>query len=237
MSRADTGPKADAGPKGDTLAPADAGDPCAKAGCSTNATCAIPDGGAAKCTCKPGYEGDGKTCTDVAATLSGLRWDLPCTSGTSDGTACTTSPKVTHSATLGGASSKTYLVELRFRGVVEQKTYNGGTNDGALWQVGGTPAGDTYNIYALALSDPKETYYLNRGASLITRCFSLDYTKTIEVKGGAKVELVAESLDNREIINKDDKGQPIVVPGVPPDPKPYDGQFVQMDVVSVKAKP
>jgi hypothetical protein len=29
---------------------------------------------------------------------------------------------------------------------------------------------------------------------------------------------------------------PIVVPGVSPDPAAYDGQFVQIDVVSIQAK-
>ncbi len=32
--------------------------------------------------------------------------------------------------------------------------------------------------------------------------------------------------------NMDDQGAPIIVPGVPPDPDSFDGQFVQIDVLS-----
>ncbi len=48
----------------DAAIDADAGDPCATATCSADATC---DGstGTAVCTCKAGYTGDGTTCTDV----------------------------------------------------------------------------------------------------------------------------------------------------------------------------
>ncbi|MET0595696.1 MAG: S8 family serine peptidase, partial [Polyangiaceae bacterium] len=38
-------------------------DPCDPTQCSPNATCATVSG-ASRCQCKPGYQGDGKTCTD-----------------------------------------------------------------------------------------------------------------------------------------------------------------------------
>ena len=37
----------------------------------------------------------------------------------------------------------------------------------------------------------------------------------------------------REIPNVDDQGNPIVVPEISPAPLPYDGQFIQVDVVAV----
>jgi hypothetical protein len=40
-----------------------------------------------------------------------------------------------------------------------------------------------------------------------------------------------------EIKNLDAQGTPAVVPGVPPAPAAFDGQFIQMDVVSVERVP
>src|SRR5262249_44725110 len=47
-------------------------------GCDPHATCSDPAGGGVMCTCEPGYAGDGHTCTNVAGSLQGLRWELPC---------------------------------------------------------------------------------------------------------------------------------------------------------------
>jgi hypothetical protein len=51
-------------------------------GCSVDANCAAIDNGAVVCTCKPGYEGDGKTCTDIdecATNGGGCAIDAICT--------------------------------------------------------------------------------------------------------------------------------------------------------------
>ena len=172
----------------------------------------------------------------IAGALDGLRWDLPCLADTTP-ELCTTSPTVSSSATLAGDAATTYDVTLRFRGVVEPKTYTGGTRD-EWFQTGGTPAGDTANIYRLVVSAPEATYYVNAGttrASTDLFCATFDYEATIPIAGGATVTLEAESLDDLQIQNRDEAGAPYVIADVPPAPAPFDGQFVQMDVVSVSA--
>jgi hypothetical protein len=204
----------------------------ANSGCDANATCTQTGPGTNTCACNLGYVGNGMTCTAVAASLAGLRWELPCAAGSSGGS-CTTAPSDTVMSTLGGVAGQSYNVTLRFRGVVEEKTYSGGTNDGAYWQVGGTPNNDTYNIYELQISSPMQTFYLNRGQSYIGNCWAIDYQETIQMNTGATVTLTALSLDNSEIRNLDTNGNPIVVPGIPPAPNAFDGQFIQMDLVSI----
>jgi hypothetical protein len=171
----------------------------------------------------------------VAAALDGLRWELPCTQGVADPTVCKTLPSASTSATMGGEPGTTYEVTLRFRGVVEISLYEGGTASG-YWQVGGAPpAGSTINVYGLVVSSPAQTYYVNQGISNRV-AVAIDYTETIPIDAGATVTLLADSRDAFELRNLDGSGQPIVVPGVAPAPLPFDGQFVQMDVVSI-AKP
>jgi hypothetical protein len=180
------------------------------------------------CNCDPN--------AGVAAGLNGLRWEIPC--GTvSGGVACPTVDPAPVSATLGGAAGAAYDVTLRFRGVVEQKTYLGGASDGGLWQVGGTPATDTYNIYQLTVSAPQQVFYLNRGTSSITRTWLLDYQETVRMNTGAIVTLTAQAIDAQEIRNLDDQSVPLVVPDIPPAPQAFDGQFIQMDVLTVATAP
>jgi hypothetical protein len=199
--------------------------------CDVNATCADSAAGPI-CTCKPGFAADGATCVDIATSLGGLRWDLPC--GARDGAyGCATAPTLTVKTTLGGDPAKEYSILLRFRGVVELKDYLGGTRDG-FWQTGGAPnpAGNA-NIYALQVSSPAQTYYLN-AASIPAQTHLIDYVSTLRATGGAIITMSADSVDASEGINIQTGGTtPIVVPGVPPAPKPYDGQFIQMDIVSV----
>ena len=171
-----------------------------------------------------------------AASLSGLRWELPCIAPTTDARVCTTNASDTKSTVFGGAPGAQYDIELRFRGVVETKAYSGGATDGFL-NVGGTPAGDAWNVYRLSISAPAQTLYLNAGTSGLFHSFGIDYTRTVRAASGATVTLTSLSIDNLEIVNRDDGGNPIVVPNVPPAPSPYDGQFVQMDVVSVTRVP
>lgn len=167
----------------------------------------------------------------TAANLNGLRWQIPAVSSASGNTDNVVDPPVV-TATMGGTMGMNYSVTLRFRGVVEQKTYEGGTTTG-YWNVGGTPDGGAFNIYELSISDPQETYYLNAGTSNIYNCYAIDYQETIIINGGATVSLIAQTVDGHQIKNIDPNGTPIVVPGIPPAPAAYDGQFIQMDVVSV----
>jgi hypothetical protein len=172
--------------------------------------------------------------TAVAA-LDGLRWTLPC-SNNGNGY-CDTPQNDAKSATLSGNAGAIYDVALRFRGVVEPKTYLYGSADG-YWQTGGIPNEDLYNVYKLEIAAPAQTYYLNAGSSGLGYCVPIDYTKTVQVQAGTTVSLTADSIDAAEVDNHDDAySAPIVVPGIPPAPAAYDGQFIQMDVVSVTERP
>ena len=169
----------------------------------------------------------------VAGVLDGLRWEMPCVPG-GGGTCRAAVPKPMETATLGGDPNTTYEVTLRFRGVVEYHSYAGGQQDG-LWYVGGRSNQGSYNIYKLETTNPPQTFFLNADRASIGRFFQIDYTRTIRVKGGSKVILSADAQDGTLISNHDGSGNPIIIPGIAPAPAKYDGQFIQMDVLEVKA--
>jgi hypothetical protein len=170
----------------------------------------------------------------AAAALDGLRWALPCSN---NGNGYCDSPATdVKSATLSGNAGVTYDITLRFRGVVEEKTYLYGTAE-EHWQIGGIPNEDLYNVYKLEIAAPAQTYYLNAGQTGLGYCVAIDYTKTIQAKAGTVVSLSADSIDSAQVDNHSDPGDPVIVPGIPPAPTFYDGQFIQMDVVSVTERP
>jgi len=109
-------------------------------------------------------------------------------------------------------------------------TYKNGRMDGDLFYVGGEPDNPNYNIYKLSISSPESHYFLNRQDKVGHRIFTIDYTKTIEIDGGAKVTFHGNGQNGRLITNV----SKLVVPDVPPAPAPFNGQFVQVDVVSVE---
>lgn len=167
----------------------------------------------------------------IARSLNGLRWELPCTSNISS-YACFCAAQTVTSTVMDGASGRTYNVTIRFRGVVEYKAYSGGSNDGEHFQIGGIPSNNFYNIYKLEISNPPQIFYLNKGTES-ERCYAIDYTKTIQIASNATVTLTANSIEGVQLKNRDGFENPIVVPDIVPYPNPYDGQFIQMDVVSV----
>ncbi|HEX8790974.1 MAG TPA: hypothetical protein VF765_08470 [Polyangiaceae bacterium] len=191
-------------------------------------------------------------CMNVAGTLAGLRWELPCTMPGSP--YCPTEfdggDVQVVSTTLGGAAGQTYAVTLHFRGVVEMKAYfgddaGGPRNAGAVglahaqfFVSGGVDDGDGANLYELAVSDPPGVYFLNSAVPFGSNVWWLDYEATVPMKSGATVTLTANAKDSLETANINGiDGGPVFVPGVPPYPSAFDGQFIQMDVVSVVVMP
>ncbi|MFO0722755.1 MAG: LamG domain-containing protein [Myxococcota bacterium] len=227
----DGGP-ADSGPECTADDQACAGGTCCAGVCVQGAACCSD----APClqSSGPGFVCSSNQCVDVAGSLSGLLWLLPCGAST-DAVACLTTSSTITSTTLGGATGRTYDIRLRFRGVVEEKTYGAGCRSGRF-SSGGVPSADTYNLYRLSVSSPPQTYYLNAGASFVTRTWAIDFTQTIPMDAGATVTLFADAIDGTQIRNRDDTGTPISIPGVTP-PQPYAGQFIQMDVLSVTPQP
>lgn len=169
-------------------------------------------------------------CDDIGpyAALDQARWEVPCTTSP-NGSLCGVSPVADRVLVLTGSGWAD--VTLRFRGELEQKTYAGGTVDG-YFNTGGHNGGDGFNVYALTVSSPAQTYFINAGRSGIYNTFAIDYTETISIDGDATVRLHIDNIDGLMVSNRDPNGVPLVVPGVPPDPAAYAGQFAEVSVVS-----
>lgn len=193
--------------------------------------------GVALCHCAPDTTKDPDACVQIIERFSGLRWELPCRQTISTNV-CRCPEQHERTIRFPGSTSQTYQVTFRFRGVVEEKTYKGGSNDGAFWQEGGIPEpDDPWNAYKLTISHPPQSYYLNRGQSGQYHCVSFDYTKKLKIQGGASITISGESFDAAEIINVNQQGKPLRVSGIPPYPSAYKGQFIQMDIMKVEAGP
>ncbi len=178
----------------------------------------------------------------LAAALDGYRFEFPCKGLMPDnpkpGMDCESGlvkgdPKKTDNFTaekkFGGLKGKRYQVTLRFRGVVEPMMYKEGKMDGEYFYIGGEPNNATYNIYKITVSSPPAHYFLNRQDKVGHRIFKIDYSKTIEIDGEATVTFFGDGQNGRLISNF----EKLVVPDVPPAPKPFNGQFVQVNVVDV----
>ncbi len=172
--------------------------------------------------------GDDDPIEEIRVALDNLRWSLPC-SGTADLRGlCQGERSVVDTKTLEGEPSTTYTIKLRFRGIVELKPYSGGTNDGAFWQIGGSPSGDLWNVYKLQISDPPQTYYLNRGLSNEFSVSQIDFQKDVEAKGNATFTLSADTRDGVQMSNDAKISIPEIEPGI------YNGQFIQINVIDIK---
>jgi hypothetical protein len=181
---------------------------------------------------------------DEAKAIDGFRWEFPCVQPMPDkprnGANCksavvTGDPKKTdnfsQTVTFGGDAAKTYLVTIRFRGVVEPMMYKDGEKDGEYFYKGGLPNNKTYNIYQFDVSKPAAHFYLNRQDKVGHKIFTIDYTRTIEIAGGAILTLSGDGQNGLMISNF----KKLQVEGIDSE-KPYNGQYVQMDVVSVAEK-
>lgn len=177
-----------------------------------------------------------------AASLAGLRIEVPCKGDKfGENTECHWDPalmvndprwklKTEIVKTFSGAPGVIHDVTLRVRGVVEPKNFTGGTVEHDHFQIGGTPDVDHYNFYSLKVSDPAESYTVNRSDKKVGHfLFAIDYTVTVPIRGGATVTLGAYDDNDISIANH----QKIVVPEIPPAPAPFDGQFFQIDVLAV----
>lgn len=194
-------------------------------GCDPDATC---DNGepAAQCTCNPGFVGDGSVCATTPV-LPTLRAELPCTGiQCFGGSTCYTDGEVDAAVVLAGELGVTYEVTLAVRGVLEQKEYPGGRCDG-LWCVGGEPDGGPWNAVTIAVSDPPAEYHPNAGMAGLYEVFAIDYERTIPIAAGATITVTIDGYGTCSINNDQGLG----IPGVPPDPEIFDGQFLQVDLV------
>jgi hypothetical protein len=180
--------------------------------------------------------------SDSSASLAGLRIEVPCKGDKfGENAECHWDPALMVNdpkwklrteivKTFSGAPGVIHDVTIRVRGVVEPKNFTGGTVEHDHFQIGGTPDVDHYNFYSLKVSDPAQSYTVNRHEKKVGHfLFAIDYTVTVPIRGGATVTLGAYDDNDISIANH----QNIVVPEIPPAPAPFDGQFFQLDVVSV----
>ena len=172
---------------------------------------------------------------DPIADIDGLRVELQCIGPGSSSVNCYMPDADDETTTINGDAGTTYIVTIRVRGVVEQKTYTDYAASDGMWIVGGTPDGGSWNIFRLEVSSPAQTYYMNSGASGYDECYELDIQKSIVMEHGATLTLFAGSGgDNLGTLNMDGNEEPIIISGVPPYPYAFDGQFVQLDIVDIE---
>ncbi len=182
---------------------------------------------------------------EPAASLAGLRLEVPCADHFNDDTECHWDRGLLQSAdpawklkreivrTFAGQAGTTYDVTLRVRGVVEPKNFTGGEVRHEHFQAGGTPVKNDYNFYSLRVSDPEGTYTFNRSEQKVGHyTFPIDYAVTIPIRAGATVTMGAYDSNDVAIANHEHH----VIGGAPPAPAPFDGQFFQLDVESVQPR-
>jgi len=178
----------------------------------------------------------------IAAAIDGYRFEFPCKDPMpenpkpgADGVSAratddpATNDKFTDVRKFGGEPGKRYKVTLRVRGVVEPMMYKDGQMEGEYFYIGGTPNNATYNIYQLTVSSPESHFFFNRQDKVGHRIFTIDYTATIEIEGGATLTFHGDGQNGRMITNF----LKLVVPEVAPAPQPYNGQFIQLNVTDV----
>lgn len=184
----------------------------------------------------------------VAAVLQGQRWEVTCPSVGGSYECDNFPPGMTSCPangytmldkmlTFGGTQGMSYDVSLRFRGVVEPKLHSGGTSAGGHLYIGGTPVATNYNVYSMEISAPPQILYFNDDDGLGEGhfVFPIDQMTTVRIDAGASVRLYSGDSNCISLANCDMQGcdTPYIVPGVPPAPAAWQGQFIQMDVVSV----
>lgn len=168
------------------------------------------------------------------AALSGQRWLSPCTNAGDANKLCSAG-NTQQSVQIGGASNKTFQVTVRIRGVAEVAPFmNGITTGSSGWYVGGV-VGDTYhNTFKMTVSSPAAIYYANYAETSGLTPVGLDYNARFSIDGGATVTFDVDAQDATQRQNFDSNGVAIVLPGVTTTPSPYDGQFLQLDVIDVQ---
>jgi len=187
----------------------------------------------------------------IAAAVDGLRIDDPCggTPATTEGATCTHSMltnnqfKATKQASITGTSGASYDLTLRIRGVVEPTSIEGGMRTESStfmyknmsWRqvpytVGGTVKAPDYQVWRISVDKPAQTYFLNDYQKTGHYVFKLDYQVTIPVAADAKVTLECADSNERQI----DNYERYAIDGIPGSMNL--GQFVQVNVVSVKAR-
>jgi hypothetical protein len=188
----------------------------------------------------------------AAGKLHGYLFRLKCGEA-QDARSCKLSPEQERSrldVVLAGDPAQIYDVRLRVRGLLEPRRYAGGAlvdPAGNKWlYAGGAPdpskknGGHAYNVYQVAVSDPKQDHFLNHdsddhlGGGYVPShtIYKVDYVVPLRARGGAMVSVITNDKPGSGMINNADQQ---TVDGVPAAalPQPWDGQFFYLEVESV----
>ncbi len=209
---------------------------------------ASSDGGAGGAGGAGGFAGSsaggsgGATSDPLALTsdFDGFRFECPCLAGdenhSGDGN-CNVAPEVDRQTIvrgMGGDPDTIYDVTLRVRGLTEPNTYTGGMLQGERFYTGGTTSTAGYTSYMMTITEPPQHHFFNYNPTTSHIHFLLDYEVTVQIRGGSQVTFDVDGdgsvPDGHQVANFDQ----LVVPEVAPAPDWYDGQFVQLDVLSVE---
>ncbi len=185
----------------------------------------------------------GANLTSIAQSIHEFRLDAPCSDANHFGAdkedncnVLSSVDRQTYQKTIGGSNATTYDVRLRIRGLTEPNTYTGGTLTPPRFYVGGRTTQAGYTAYSLTVADPPQVYFFNYNASVGHFVFQLDYEVVIPMRGGTTITFDVNGQssvpDGHGVSNRDR----VVVAGVPPAPDPFNGQFVQFDVVAVSVR-
>src|SRR5713226_4901487 len=108
------------------------------------------------------------------------------------------------SFTFGGKAGTVYDVTLRIRGIFEPTTINGGDTPNLAhpyFKVGGVVSTPDWSQWAIEVSQPSQTYWLNQYPSVAHKIYKEDFEATIAVAAGATVVIrVTDGID-RQIDN------------------------------------
>src|SRR4029453_15466387 len=159
------------------------------------------------------------------AAINGFRFEFPCKDAMpenpkegADGPSglVTGDPLTTDNFTVqkafGGEKGKRYQVTLRFRGVVEPMMYEGGKQVGDYFYIGGEKKNGPQKFYENKVSSPESHFFLNRQDKVGHQIFTIDYTQTIEIDGGATITFHGDGKNGGLITNF----KKLVVPEIPP---------------------
>ena len=165
--------------------------------------------------------------------MAGQRWHLPCSNNLGNRNCnCATGPQI-ETVVLAGKATERWVVTVRIRGIMEAITYTGGIAGLQGWYLGGAKGDTANNYYRMVVSSPAATYWINRGTPTGQRSFVYDYMASLAVDGNATIMFESNGQDGLQWGNYDAAGAPQTIANVPTNPSPYDGQFAQLDVVSV----
>ncbi|HEX3696373.1 MAG TPA: hypothetical protein VH374_13405 [Polyangia bacterium] len=176
-----------------------------------------------------------------AAALNGFIFEQPCVTADMSGS-CTVpdGPRMKMMALqFGGDPTVTYKVALHFCGPVEARPYTGCTMmqaaapllcvDGTASNAGFDP---TYPTYEIRVSSPAHSYFLNN-RNLKDDLMKIDYSATLDIKGGSTVTYITDGGSNTEIFTSTIMNHNYTCPGAPGVTQPFAGQFIYTTVESV----